>query len=148
MEDTMNYKENQCSYEEYLQLRISVGWNNFSKVQAEHALAASLYIVTVVEQNQTIGMGRVIGDGMYNTIADVIVHPDFQHQNIGTSILHMLLDYIEKQTPTGGRTSIYLSAEPGKESFYEQFGFKKIPHDFCGSGMRKVFYKEEIGKAK
>lgn len=88
-------------------------------------------------------MGRVLGDGMYDTIADVIVHPDFRHQNIGTTILTMLLAYIEEQTPVGGRTSIYLTAEPGKEPFYEALGFKRIPHEFCGSGMRKVFYKED-----
>ena len=29
--------------------------------------------------------------------------------------------------------------EKGKETFYQKMGFKLIPHDYCGSCMRKVF---------
>lgn len=138
----MEYKENVLSYENYYRLRESVGWTNFSKTQAQTALKNSLYTVIAVEKNQTVAMGRLIGDGQYYMIVDVIVHPDFQNQKIGTSILNLLLKYVDNHTPRGGRSSIQLIAEKGKEAFYETLGFKKIPHDFCGSGMRKVIYKE------
>lgn len=36
----------------------------------------------------------------------------------------------------------FMIAEQGKEDFYERLGFKRIPHEFCGAGMRKVIYKE------
>lgn len=139
----MEYKENILSYEDYYNLRKSVGWTNFSKIQAETAINNSLYIISVIENKKTIAMGRLLGDGQYYMIVDVIVSPDFQNQKIGTSILKMLLDYAEKHTPIGGRTSIQLISEKGKESFYEAFGLKKIPHEFCGSGMRKIIYKEK-----
>ncbi|MCI8372801.1 MAG: GNAT family N-acetyltransferase [Lachnospiraceae bacterium] len=138
----MQYIENSLTYEDYQRLRTSAGWKNFAKLQAERALAGSRYTVTAVWHGRTVAMGRVIGDGMYHILADVIVQPDFQRRRIGTTILTMLLAYIDEQTPAGGRTSIQLIAEPGKEAFYERFGFKKIPHEFCGSGMRKVIYKE------
>ena len=32
-------------------------------------------------------------------------------------------------------------AEKGKEDFYIKKGFKIIPHEYCGSGMRKVINK-------
>lgn len=138
----MEYEENVLSYEDYYRLRESVGWKNFSKTQAETALSNSLYTVITVENNETVAMGRLIGDGQYYMIVDVIVHPDFQNQGIGTSILNMLLKYADNHTPSGGRTSIQLIAEKGKESFYETLGFKRVPHEFCGSGMRMVIYKE------
>lgn len=138
----MEYKENILSYEDYHRLRESAGWTNFSRVQAENALNNSLYTITAVENNETVAMGRLIGDGLYYMIVDVIVHPDFQKQKIGTSILNMLLKYVDNHTPAGGRSSIQLIAEKGKEPFYESLGFKRIPHEFCGSGMRKVIYKE------
>ena len=138
----MQYIENSLTYEDYQRLRTSAGWKNFAKAQAERALAGSQYTVTAVWHGRTVAMGRVIGDGMYHILADVIVQPDFQRRRIGTTILTMLLAYIDAQTPAGGRTRIQLIAEPGKEAFYEQFGFRKIPHEFCGSGMRKVIYKE------
>ena len=87
----MEYKENVLSYENYYSLRASVGWTNFSMTQAQTALANSLYTVIAVENNETVAMGRLIGDGQYYMIVDVIVLPDFQKQKIGTSILNMLL---------------------------------------------------------
>lgn len=137
----MKYEENVLSYENYHKLRTSVGWTNFSPAQAQTALANSLYTVTAVEKDETVAMGRLIGDGQYYMIVDVIVRPDFQKQKIGTSILNMLLQYADNHTPRGGRSSIQLIAEKGKEAFYEALGFKKIPHEFCGSGMRKVICK-------
>lgn len=138
----MEYRENSLSYEEYSKLRESVGWLNFSKEQSENAIRNSLLIVTAVEQDETIAMGRLIGDGQYDLIADVIVRPDFQRRRIGITILNMLLDYVSDHTPAGGRSSIQLIAEPGKEPFYESLGFKKIPHEYCGCGMRKIIRKE------
>ncbi len=137
----MEYKENMLSYEDYYRLRASVGWKNFSRLQAETALNHSLYTVIAVENDHTAAMGRLIGDGQYYMIVDVIVHPNFQKQKIGTSILHILLDYIDHHTPDGGRASVQLIAEKGKESFYETLGFKRVPHEFCGSGMRKIIHK-------
>lgn len=137
----MEYKENLLSYEDYRTLRESVGWHLFSKNQMQQALDNSLYTIVAVENNQSVGMGRLIGDGMYFLIVDVVVHPVFQKCGIGTNIMNMLLKYVEKKTPAGGRSSVQLVAEKGKEPFYEKLGFKTIPNEFCGSGMRKVIHK-------
>ena len=85
--------------------------------------------------------GRLIGDGMYYMIADIVVQPNCQKHGIGSRIINMLTEYVDKETPIGGRSSIQLIAEKGKEIFYEKLGFKIIPHEFCGSGMRKVIRK-------
>ena len=137
----MEYKENLLSYEDYRTLRESVGWHLFSKNQMQQALDNSLYTIVAVENNQSVVMGRLICDGMYFLIVDVVVHPVFQKCGIGTNIMNMLLKYVEKKTPTGGRSSVQLVAEKGKEPFYEKLGFKTIPNEFCGSGMRKVIHK-------
>ena len=137
----MEYKENVLQYEDYCILRKSVEWINFSEEQTQKALNNSLYTIIVVENNQTIGMGRLIGDGLYYMITDVIVRPIFQKKGIGSNIISMLVKYVDNETPSGGRSSIHLISEKRKESFYEKMGFKIIPHDFCGSGMRKVIRK-------
>lgn len=137
----MEYRENALNYEDYCTLRKSVDWQLFSEDQMQRALNNSLYTVSVVEGEQMVGMGRLIGDGMYYMIADIVVNPAFQKYGIGTNITNMILKYVEDKTLVGGRSSIQLIAEKGKESFYEKLGFKLIPHDFCGSGMRKVVRK-------
>lgn len=137
----MDYKENTLSYEDYCRLRQSVGWTNFSKTQTEKSLERSLYTVVADNDGQAVGMGRLIGDGMYYMIVDIVVLPTYQKMGIGSTILSMIVDYVDKETPVGGRSSIQLIAEKGKEKFYEKRGFKTIPHEFCGSGMRKVIRK-------
>ncbi|MCM1044412.1 MAG: hypothetical protein NC417_02770 [Candidatus Gastranaerophilales bacterium] len=61
----MEYKENLLCYEDYCKLRESVAWALFSKEQTQKALDSSLYTVTAVGNNQTIGMGRLIGDVLW-----------------------------------------------------------------------------------
>lgn len=137
----MEYKENTLSYEDYCILRQSVGWTNFSKTQTEKSRERSLYTVVANSDGQAVGMGRLIGDGMYYMIVDIVVLPTYQKLGIGSTILNMIVDYVNRETPVGGRSSIQLIAEKGKEKFYEKRGFKIIPHEFCGSGMRKVIRK-------
>jgi len=137
----MEYRENDLTYQEYISLRSSVGWNNFAKEQVSKSINNSIYSVTVVENGETIAMGRLLGDGIYFMIVDIVVNPEFQGRGIGSKIVDMLLKYVDDMTPTGGRSSIQLIAEPGKEEFYIKRGFKLIPHEYCGSGMRKVIRK-------
>ena len=137
----MEYQENVLCYEDYCRLRESVGWTNFSKEQTQAALGNSLYTVAVFKNSQAVGMGRLIGDGMYLVIADIVVNPVYQGKGIGSKIVSMLIEYTTKELPDGGRTSIQLISEKGKEPFYEKLGFKRIPNDFCGSGMKMVIRK-------
>lgn len=128
----MEYVENALEYEDYCRLRESVGWLDFSETQTKKALCSSLYTVIATENNQTIGMGRLVGDGMYDTVVDLVVHPLRQNRGIGSKIMSMIVDYVARETPAGGRSSVQPIAEKGKEAFYEKMGFKTIPHEFCG----------------
>lgn len=139
--DIMTYTEKEISYADYVMLRESVNWNNFFKEQTEKCLKNTLYSIEVIDDNTIIGMGRLIGDGMYYMMVDIIVEPSYQGKGIGSNIVNKLIEYVYKETPVGGRSSIQLIAEKGKESFYEKLGFKFIPHEFCGSAMRKVIRK-------
>lgn len=134
------YIENKLEYKTYCKLRESVGWKNFSIMQAQEAIEKSAYTIIAQENGETVAMARLIGDGLYYTIADVVVNPGHQGQGIGTEMIKRILCYIEERLPEDGRVSIALISEKGKEAFYERFGFKRMPHEFCGAGMRKVLY--------
>lgn len=137
----MNYKENALCYDDYRRLRESVGWHNYARAQTENALSRSLYTVVAEDANQVVGMGRLIGDGLYYLIIDIVVQPDYQQKGIGSKMIDMLVNFVDKETPAGERSSIQLIAVKGKEPFYEKKGFKIIPHEFCGPGMRKIICK-------
>lgn len=125
----MEYRENSLTYKEYIELRSSVGWNNFAKDQVIKAVNNGLYSVTVIENDAIIGMGRLIGDGIYYLIVDVVVKPEFQKRGIGSKIIDLLLAYVDDKTSDGGRASVQLIAEKEKENFYIKKAFKCIPHN-------------------
>lgn len=84
------------SYEEYCNLCRSAGWGeiiNFSV--ADKSLENSIYGVIVRDDgNNTIGMGRIVGDGaIYFYIQDIVVSPQYQGQGIGTEILNKIFSY-------------------------------------------------------
>ena len=135
-------KENHLNYETYYTLRESVGWNNWSKEQAEKALENSYYSIVIFYNDNAIGMGRVVGDGIYFTIVDIVVRPEYQGRKIGTTIMNSILEYIEKNMCEGSRVSVQLLAEVGKEQFYIKQGFKLVPHEYCGPALRKIIYKK------
>ena len=86
-------------------------------------------------------MGRLIGDGIYYTIVDVVVIPEFQGKGLGKNIINEIIGYVTESIPKGGRVSVQLISAKGKEPFYEKAGLKRIPNENCGSGMQKVIYK-------
>ena len=90
--------------------------------------------------DQTVAMGRAVGDGMYYTIVDVMVKPQYQGQKIGSTIINRLVELINGGIPEGGRTSIQLIAALGKEGFYVKQGFKVLPNENSGPALRKVIY--------
>lgn len=138
----MDFQKNTLNYDDYFSLRESVDWNNFNEEQMRRGLANSLLTIKVMIDDSTVGMGRLIGDGgMYYTIVDVVVRPEYQGQGIGSRIMDLILEHVESQTPQGGRSSVQLIAEKGMEEFYIKKGFKLIPHEYCGSGMRKIIRK-------
>lgn len=125
----------------YAALRESVGWFPVPDRRLKKAVEQSACVVSAWEDDKAVGMGRMVGDGMYYLIVDVMVRPEYQHRGIGRKILEHLLDFSVEQTEPGERVSVQLIAEPGKEGFYEGLGFKRIPHEYCGTGMRRILRK-------
>ncbi|MCH4190868.1 MAG: hypothetical protein LKF52_01065 [Butyrivibrio sp.] len=75
----LTYVGQKLTVSEYLYLRESVGWKNPCRKQQEKALEMSLFTLTAYDDGMPVGMGRIIGDGIYDTIADVIVLPDLAY---------------------------------------------------------------------
>ena len=114
----MIFKENSLTVQDYQCLRESVGWLRMQQEQAAAALGRGLCTLAVLEGDTPVGMGRLIGDGLYDTIVDVVVRPEYQGQGIGRAIIGRLLACAAQEMPPGGRVSVSLIAEKGKDPFY------------------------------
>lgn len=134
--------ENNLSPFEYNNLRKSIGWDVKEKDIAENAIKNSVIVKKAVYRGMTVGMARVIGDGIYYLIVDVIVDPAYQRKGIGRKIINEIEEDIRNKTKNGQKCSINLISINGKEEFYEKCGFRKVPFDYTGFGMIKKIKNE------
>ena len=73
------------------------------------------------DSDRLVGAGRALADGRdCSYICDIAVHPDHQGRGLGRAIVARLVGL------SAGHRKIILYAVPGKESFYESFGFRRM----------------------
>lgn len=138
----MNIKiENNLSVNEYNNLRSSIGWDTKNTSVVLNAIKNSIIVKKAIFEDETVGMARVIGDGIYYLIVDVLVVPEYQKKGIGKMLIDEIIKEVENRTKEGQKCSINLVSISGKEEFYEKCGFKKIPFDYTGYGMIKRIEK-------
>ncbi|QOR68069.1 GNAT family N-acetyltransferase [Cytobacillus suaedae] len=125
--------------EEYIYLCSSVGWKDYMNFEvAEMSLQNSIYSVIIKDQDEIIGMGRIVGDGaIYFYIQDIVVHPNYQGNGLGKEIMELLMSYIKEEAPN--KAFVGLFASEGKGHFYERFDFKDYSPNM--TGMFKVNIK-------
>jgi ribosomal protein S18 acetylase RimI-like enzyme len=120
---------------EAINLYISVGWGDASHYSQEKwsiILANTSSIFTAREDGELVGMIRLQSDIYHETyIPDVVVHPHYQGQGIGTALLKAGL----KRFP---ETSFYAcSFNEGRELF-RGLGFKEK------SGLKAMSLKNRV----
>lgn len=124
--------------DEFIKLFNSVGWERDVKrvkCNKKHTyFAVSLYI-----DNKIVGMGRVVGDGSYFTIFDIVVLKELQGLGIGSIIMREIVGWYKSIADDD--TFLYVNASKNKEGFYEKFGFRSRPNDDVGADMK--WYGEE-----
>lgn len=134
MEDVVLYSK--IEPKEYNFLRQSVGWYLPEEEQTKLSLENSIYVVKADIGGETVGMARLVGDGVfYFLLVDVIVLPEYQGRGIGTLMVREILKFANKKRKVGQTFSVQLSSAKGREGFYERFGFEKRPNDHTGCGM-------------
>jgi GNAT superfamily N-acetyltransferase len=124
--------EHSPTKEAFIRLHQTTGWNAkglYTYDQLYTAICNSWYSVSIYHNNKLIGFGRMISDGIYQTlICDVMVHPEYQKQGIGKKLMEALLRKCEKE----GIKWVQLFCAKGKQEFYKKLGFKSRELDAPG----------------
>jgi GNAT superfamily N-acetyltransferase len=124
-------EERSPTLEEYRRLRAAVGWDTRSEEAMRRGLAGASYSCIVSSGGETIGCGRIVGDGgLYLYVQDVIVVPEHQGRGAGAAIMDALLGYLDREARPG--TFVGLMAASGAAAFYERYGFERRPDDRPG----------------
>jgi ribosomal protein S18 acetylase RimI-like enzyme len=113
----------------------SVGMGYHDPDVHRRAFEASHTTVFVYNAGTLIGFGRAISDGAYQAaIYDCAVIPGFQGKGIGKTIMQNILRRVSQ-------FNIILYASPGKEGFYQKYGFRKMKTGMAlfkkGAAMRE-----------
>ena len=123
---------------QWMSLRASVDWPTFSEEIAQKSLNATPFCVCAFDGDRLIGMGRVLGDGVFSFyIGNVMVCPDWQNEGIGRAIMEEIMRYVDANAAPGAVAS--LLAIKGKEEFYTRFGFEYRPDEKHGAGMSRYY---------
>ena len=122
------------SVSDFQSLHILVGWKFLDNKVVEKSIKNSMIKVSCVENGKTIGIARVVGDGLtHGLLTDVIVHPDFQGKGVGKAMITYLLgklqEYVNKNCD-----EFMLELTPTKDNaaFYVKCGFKHKPEEIEG----------------
>ncbi len=109
--------------EDFISLHQTTGWNAkglYTYDQLYTAICNSWYSVSIYHNRHLIGFGRIISDGVYQTlICDVMVHPEYQKQGIGKKLMEALINKCEEE----GIKWVQLFCAKGKQEFYKKLGF-------------------------
>lgn len=103
----------------------AVGWSAYTHEPArlEAAVAASLLVLTAWDQDQLVGLARVVGDGLSIVyLQDILVAPEYHRTGIGRQLFQRAFE------PFGDvrQKLLITDDEPGQHAFYRSMGFTEI----------------------
>ena len=128
---------------EYMELRKIVGWVEFPLEEAQACIDNAYRVRCVRDDGKAIGVVRLLWDGGYIAfLSDVIVHPQYQGQGIGRTLVEACISRLKNDMKPGYKVKMTLNSAVGKEPFYEKFGFKVRPNEDSGPGMDQWFIAE------
>lgn len=136
-------KEHALTEEIYRTLRSMVHFKAYDDEDVVMALQHSLYSVVIFDNDQPVGIARLVGDNrICFFLKDVVVDPRYQKLKVGRLLMKYLFQYISQHACEGAY--IGLMSTPACVPFYEKFGFQQRPCDDMGPGMIKFYTKDEV----
>ena len=110
----------QINWTQIVKLFELVGWSTRTEIEIKSAFGQSSYCCFAMDGDQLVGFGRTVDDGQYYAlIVDLVIHPNYQKQGIGSQ----LLDYLKNRLSS--YLFVTLTAAPGKDGFYIKKNWKR-----------------------
>ena len=121
--------------DEIWQLYTQVGWTAYTEIMTalERGYKNSLLVLAAYENEELLGIVRVVGDGAtIILVQDILVYPQKQRQGIGTSLLKAVLErYADVR-----QIQLVTDNTPKTVAFYQSLGFVELEKLGCCGFMR------------
>lgn len=125
-----NYNE-----DEILSLYTSVGWAAYTSdpVALREGYRNSLLILAAYENEELLGLIRVVGDGATIVfIQDILVYPEHQRKGVGSALLAAVLDRYAHVR----QVELATDNTPKTVAFYRSMGFREFSEIGCTGFMK------------
>ena len=94
--------KNYIVVEDYQKIRKEVGWNDLLDNQIKRAIDNSMLNVSVYENDECLGVGRIVGDGVLKgMLTDIMIPPRAQGKGVGKLIVTTLINQLEDMVQEG-----------------------------------------------
>ena len=121
--------------DDYLRLRVAAGLSAKTREGATIGLPNTWFGVTLMFQDQAVGMGRIIGDGgTAFQIVDIAIEPAHQRKGLGKRNMAALMEQLATTAPEGAYVS--LIADGDAQFLYAQYGFEAVMPASIGMARR------------
>lgn len=121
--------------DEILRLYTQVGWTAYTEKMTalERGYKNSLLVLAAYENEELLGIVRVVGDGAtIILVQDILVYPQKQRQGIGTALLKAVLErYADVR-----QIQLVTDNTPKTVAFYQSLGFVELEKLGCCGFMR------------
>jgi|SRR5579862_675994 len=124
--------------EEYVALRFDAEWSLPNRKIARAALKRSLYSVVAMRDGAVVGCARIVGDGLYLYLQDVIVKKASRKCGIGTALVRRCMCVTASLAPPNSGCLVVLMAAPELQRFYSRFGFRPRPKNLSFMLIRRT----------
>jgi len=115
------YSQDNLDWDELSILYMEAGMGNKASADIKTAFTNSMFKCFIYDAGRLIGVGRALADGFdVAYICDIAVHPEYQGQGIGKTIVLKLVELSKHHR------KIILYAATGKDMFYLKLGFKRM----------------------
>jgi GNAT superfamily N-acetyltransferase len=122
--------------DDYMRLRLESGLTPFAREAAEKGLPSSIFGVCLMHGNETVGMGRIIGDGgCFFQVTDIAILPAHQGRGLAKWIMTALSDFIATLPKTA---YVSLIADVPANRLYAQYGFDETAPRSVGMARKVV----------
>ncbi len=119
------------SAQDYVSLRIRSGMGNKDLNRSQIALNNSLFTVSLYDEEQLIGFGRIVGDGgITYVVSDIMVDTAYQGKGYGKVIMKAINTYFEENTYED--SYVCLIANYPADLLYHKYQFEYLPDNRCG----------------
>lgn len=113
-------------------------WPSREAWRIEEASRRSRWLAARDPDGRLVGIARVLDDGgLYATVWDLLVHPDWRGRGIGTRLMELALEACRD------RRLVALVATPMARPLYERLGFVTESHAHAAMYLRPSVHHDE-----